>query len=138
MILGIGSDLVDVRRIERSLTRYGRRFEERVFTANEQKYARRREDADIHAIASIYAKRFAAKEACAKALGTGIFNGVFLRDIEVVNSENGAPNIRITGGAFAQLQQMTPKGMKPQIFLSLSDEYPYAQGYVIISAIPVL
>lgn len=137
MILGIGNDLVDINRIENSLKRYGKRFENRIFTPAEQQYAHRKND-NIQTIASIYAKRFAAKEACVKALGSGVQRGVFLRDIEVVNNVSGAPEVRITGGAFARLQEVTPKNMKPQIFLSLSDEYPYAQAFVVISSIPVL
>ncbi len=135
MILNIGSDLVDIRRIENAISRFGSRFENRVFTNGEQKYSRRRADADIRAIASTYAKRFAAKEAFAKALNTGFNNGVFWRDIEVVKSESGAVSINATGGAAELLRKLTPEGMKPQIFLSLSDEYPYAQAQVIISAV---
>lgn len=138
MILGIGNDLVDIRRIEHSLMRYGKRFENRVFTAGEQAYAYKRKDADIHAVASVLAKRFAAKEACAKALGTGMNHGVFWRNIEVVQSASGAPGVRITGGAFTRLQELMPPGMKPKVFLSLSDEYPYAQAQIIISAVPVV
>lgn len=133
MILGIGSDLVDIRRIENALTRFGRRFEERIFTPVEQVYAHKR----AGSIASTYAKRFAAKEACVKALGTGVQRGIFLRDIEVINNTSGTPEIRITGGAFKHLQEITPQAMKPQIFLSLSDEYPYAQAFVTISAVGV-
>ena len=137
MIIGLGSDLVDIRRIEHSLLRFGKRFEDRVFTPSEQEYARLRPGADIHAVASIYAKRFAAKESCAKALGTGL-RGIAWRDIEIVRSLNGVPEVRASGGASARLQEITPKGMKSQIFVSLSDEYPYAQAHVIISAVAVL
>jgi holo-[acyl-carrier protein] synthase len=134
MILGIGNDLVDIRRIESVLLRFGSRFEQRIFTTNEQKYAHKHEGADIKAIASIYAKRFAAKEACAKALATGMFEGVAWRDIEVIKKPSGAVGICLAGKALARLQELTPTGMKAQIFLSLSDEYPYAQAQTIISA----
>jgi holo-[acyl-carrier protein] synthase len=135
MILGIGSDLVYIRRIEQALSRFGKRFENRIFTENEQKYARRSENADIKFIASTYAKRFAAKEACAKALNTGFGSGVSWRDIEIVNSAGGAPEIQITGGALKILQKITPGGTIAKIFVSLSDEYPYAQAYVIIDSV---
>jgi holo-[acyl-carrier protein] synthase len=136
MILGLGTDLVDIRRIEHSLLRFGERFEKRAFTPAERERGQKLAD-DIHAMASYYAKRFAAKEACAKALGTGINHGVYLRDIEVVSSASGAPGLRIKGGAYTQLSGMMPPGMKPHVLLSLADEYPYAQAQVIISAVPV-
>jgi len=138
MILGIGNDLVDIQRIEYSLLRFGTRFEQRIFTVAEQQYARKNENADIRAVASIYAKRFAAKEACAKALATGLGDGVSWRDIEVVKKTGGAVGVHVTGGALAKLQALTPAGMKAQIFLSLADEYPYAQAQVIISAVAAL
>ncbi len=136
MIVGMGSDLVDIRRIELSLLRFGKRFEQRVFTEAEQKYAHKGPD-DIHAVASSYAKRFAAKEACMKAMNSGRGNAVSWLDIEVVHSVSGMPGVRITGKAFKRLQEIMPAGMKPQVFLSLSDEYPYAQAQVIISAVPL-
>ena len=132
MILGTGIDLVDIRRIEYSLLRFGERFENRIFTPAEQKYARKGKG-DTRAIASIYAKRFAAKEACAKALGTGFGQGVSWRDIEVIKNDAGGVGINLSGAALKKLTALTPKGMKPQIFLSLTDEYPYAQAQVMIS-----
>ena len=137
MILGLGIDMVDIRRIEYSLMRYGERFEKRVFTEGEQARAQKYRH-DIHAIASFYAKRFAAKEACAKALGTGINHGVYLRDIEVVSNAAGAPGLRIKGGAYTQLESLMPAGMKPHVLIALTDEYPYAQAQVIISAVAVV
>ncbi len=129
MILGIGNDITDIRRIEKSLARFGVRFEERIFTDTERQKA-----ASRHIPAPTYAKRFAAKEACAKALGTGLRRGVFWRNMEVVNAPSGAPTMRLTGGALARLESMTPAGMHPIIHLTLSDEYPYASAHVIISA----
>src|SRR5215208_6835528 len=129
MILGIGSDLIDIRRIEKTLERYGERFIGRVFTDIE----RRKSDGRKMRAAS-YAKRFAAKEACAKALGTGLHQGVFWRDMGVVNLRSGKPTMALTGGALARLEKITPAGMSPQIDLSLTDEYPMAQAIVIISA----
>ena len=134
MILGTGSDITDIRRIEKSLARFGARFEERLFTKGEQAKARGRSKAGEKIVASTYAKRFAAKEACAKALGTGMNWGVFWRDMEVVNQPGGAPTMRLSNGALKQLQTMTPEGMQAFIHVSLSDEYPYAQAQVIISA----
>jgi len=136
MILGIGSDLVDIRRIEYSLLRFGERFEKRVFSEAERIYAHKKSETDIHALASVYAKRFAAKEACVKALGTGVVTrGISWQDIEVVKSLSGAVGIRIKGKAFANLKELLPEGTKPQVFLSLSDEYPYAQAFVVIEAV---
>ena len=132
MILGIGNDLVDIRRIERLLMRFGAHFEDRIFTPAEQKYARTKEKAGIKAIASIYAKRFAAKEACAKALRTGIGQGISWLDIEVIKNTSGAVGLQLTGNALSKLQEITPAGTKSQVFLSLTDEYPYAQAYVVI------
>lgn len=131
MIIGIGNDLVDIRRIEKSLERFGDRFVQRVFTEIEQ----RRSEGRATRAAS-YAKRFAAKEACSKALGTGLRRGVFWRDMGVVNLKGGKPSMALTGGALARLKELTPAGMSPQIDLTLTDEFPLAQAFVIISAIP--
>jgi holo-[acyl-carrier protein] synthase len=131
VILGIGSDLSDIRRIQASLDRFGDRFRERVFTDLERRKAERKQDP-----ASTYAKRFAAKEACAKALGTGMRAGVFWRDMGVVNLPSGQPTLALTGGALARLQAMTPPGMAAHIHLSLTDDHPYAQAFVIIEALP--
>ncbi len=131
MIIGIGSDLVDIRRIERTLERFGERFTRRVFTETERiKAERRLRRADT------YAKRYAAKEACAKALGTGFRQGVYWRDIGVVNAPSGKPTLALTGGAAARLAAITPPGMRPRIELTLTDEPPIAQAIVVISAIP--
>jgi holo-[acyl-carrier protein] synthase len=137
MILGIGSDLVDIRRIENSLTRYGKRFENRIFTPAEQQYAKRNKNADIKAMASTYAKRFAAKEACYKALNIGRNNNVSWQDIEVIKNANGATEIKLSGAAKLHLQTITPRGTEAKIFVSLSDEHPYAQAFVIIDTIPI-
>ncbi len=131
MILGIGSDLSDIRRIQASLDRFGDRFRHRVFTEIERSRSDRKTDA-----AASYAKRFAAKEACAKALGTGLRRGVFWRDMGVINQRGGKPTLALTGGALARLAEITPAGMSPQIDLTLTDEYPMAQAIVIISAVP--
>ncbi|MDF2766249.1 MAG: acpS [Rhodospirillales bacterium] len=131
MIIGIGSDIIDIRRIERSLDRFGRRFIDRVFTTVEQ----RKSEARAQRAAS-YAKRFAAKEACAKALGTGFRAGVFWRDMGVVNLASGKPTMQLTGGAARRLAEITPPGMAPQIDLTITDEHPQAQAIVIISAVP--
>ena len=131
MILGIGSDIIDIRRIERTLERFGERFVERVFTEAE----RRKSDGRINRAAS-YAKRFAAKEACSKALGTGFRAGVFWRDMGVFNLPSGKPTMRLSGGALARLQAITPPGMQAQIDLSLTDDDPQAQAIVVISAVP--
>ena len=131
MILGIGSDLTDIRRIQASLDRFGDRFRNRCFTELE----RRRSEAKPDAAAS-YAKRFAAKEACAKALGTGLRRGVFWRDMGVVNLRSGQPTLALTGGAAARLAEMTPPGHKAVIHLSMTDDAPYAQACVIIEAVP--
>ena len=132
MILGIGSDLSDIRRIQASLERFGDRFRARVFTELERSRSDRKADA-----AASYAKRFAAKEACAKALGTGMRRGVFWRDMGVVNMRSGQPTLALTGGALARLREMTPEGMTAMIHLSLTDDHPYAQAFVIIEARPV-
>ena len=131
MILGIGSDLVDVRRIERVIDRHGDRFLERIFTATERAKADRRRTR-----IETYAKRFAAKEACAKALGTGFRAGVFWRDMGVVNLPSGKPTMRLTGGALARLKAITPPGHEAIIDLSITDEGPIAQALVIIQAVP--
>lgn len=131
MILGIGSDLSDIRRIQASLDRFGDRFRNRCFTDIE----RRRSEAKPDAAAS-YAKRFAAKEACAKALGTGLRRGVFWRDMGVVNLRSGQPTLSLTGGAAARLAEMTPAGHRTVIHLSMTDDHPYAQAFVIIEAVP--
>jgi holo-[acyl-carrier protein] synthase len=131
MIIGIGSDLIDIRRVERTLEKYPGRFEARCFTDVERtKSDRRRRRADS------YAMRFAAKEACAPALGTGFRRGVFWRDMGVVNLAGGKPTMALTGGALARLQAITPPAMKAQIDVSITDEYPLAQAFVIISAVP--
>ena len=131
MILGIGSDLSDIRRIQASLDRFGDRFRNRCFTEIE----RRRSEAKPDAAAS-YAKRFAAKEACAKALGTGLRRGVFWRDMGVLNLRSGQPTLALTGGAAARLAEMTPAGHRTVIHLSMTDDHPYAQAFVIIEALP--
>ena len=131
MILGIGNDLCDIRRIEKSLERFGDRFVQRIFTEIEQKRSEGRATR-----AASYAKRFAAKEACAKALGTGLRRGVFWRDMGVINLRSGRPTLALTGGALARLKEITPPGMAAQIDLTLTDEYPLAQAIVIISGVP--
>jgi holo-[acyl-carrier protein] synthase len=131
VILGIGNDLVDIRRIESSLERFGDRFIRRIFTEVEQKRSEGRAER-----AASYAKRFAAKEACSKALGTGLRRGVFWRDMGVINQRGGKPTLALTGGALARLAEMTPAGMTAQIDLTVTDEYPLAQAFVIISALP--
>ena len=132
MIIGLGSDLCDVRRIEKVLERHGDRFLDRIFTPSERAKADRRANR-----AETYAKRFAAKEACAKALGTGLRHGVFWRDIGVVNLPGGRPTMKLTGGALARLKAITPAGCEARIEVSLTDEGPTAQAIVIISAVPV-
>ena len=131
MILGIGSDLIDVRRIERAIERHGERFLGRIFTATERAKA----DGRVRA-AETYAKRFAAKEACAKALGTGLRAGVFWRDMGVVNLPSGRPTMQLTGGAAARLRAITPTGCEARIDLTITDEGPMAQALVVISAVP--
>jgi holo-[acyl-carrier protein] synthase len=132
MIIGLGSDLCDVRRIEKVLERHGERFLARIFTPAERAKADRRANR-----AETYAKRFAAKEACAKALGTGLRRGVFWRDMGVVNLPGGRPTMKLTGGALARLQAITPAGCEARIEVSLTDEGPTAQAIVIISAVPL-
>ena len=133
MILGLGSDLCDIRRIERSLDRFGTRFTGRVFTAAERDKAERRTGKNR---AGTYAKRFAAKEACAKALGTGLARGVFWSDLGVVNLPGGQPTMVLTGGAAIRLAALTPPGMTARLHLTMTDEYPYASAQVIIEALP--
>jgi holo-[acyl-carrier protein] synthase len=130
MIVGIGSDLCDIRRVQDSLDRFGERFKQRVFTELERTRSDRKGDP-----ASSYAKRFAAKEACAKALGTGIRGGVFWRDMGVANLKSGQPTMILTGGAKARLDALIPPGMEARIHLSLTDEPPYAQAFVVIEAV---
>ncbi|MGI9384328.1 MAG: holo-ACP synthase [Methyloligellaceae bacterium] len=132
MIIGLGNDLIDIRRVERTIERYGERFLYRIFTDVERERSDRRRER-----AASYAKRFAAKEACAKALGTGIRKGVFWRDMGVVNLPSGRPTLRLTGGAARQLAELTPTGYEPRIDLTITDDFPLAQAIVIISAIRV-
>jgi holo-[acyl-carrier protein] synthase len=131
MILGLGSDLVDIRRIEQTIERFGDRFLDRIFTDTERRKCERRADR-----AASYARRFAAKEACSKALGTGFREGVFWRDLGVVNLPSGQPAMRLTGGALLRLAQITPPGMASRLDVSLTDEPPMAQAVVIITAVP--
>jgi holo-[acyl-carrier protein] synthase len=131
MILGIGNDIIDIRRIEESIERWGDRFLNRVFTEIERAKSDRRANR-----AASYAKRFAAKEACSKALGTGLHAGVFWRDMGVVNLPSGKPTLKLTGGALVRLQVITPAGTTPQIDLTITDDFPQAQAIVIISAYP--
>ena len=133
MIIGTGSDLCNIERIANSLARYGERFENRVFTPTEIAKARSRP----FTIAGTYAKRFAAKEAFSKAVGTGFKRGVFMKDIGVVNAPSGAPTLMLTGGAALRLEEMTPKGHEARIHLTLTDDHPWAQAFVIIEAIPL-
>lgn len=131
MILGIGSDLIDIRRVEKTIARHGERFIGRIFTDAERAKAERRKNR-----IDTYAKRFAAKEACAKALGTGLRAGVFWRDMGVVNLPSGRPTMHLTGGALERLRAITPAGHEPRIDVTITDEYPIAQALVIISAEP--
>src|ERR1700680_1478106 len=133
MIIGLGSDLIGIRRVEKTLERFGRRFIDRIFTETEQRKSDRRA-----ARAATYAKRFAAKEACAKALGTGLRRGVFWRDMGVVNLPSGQPTMKLTGGAAERLKAMLPPGTEPFIHLTITDEGPYAQAFVVIEARPAL
>jgi holo-[acyl-carrier protein] synthase len=132
MIIGIGSDLIDIRRIEKTLDRYGERFIERVFTPIEVRRSERRKQR-----AASYAKRFAAKEACAKALGTGLNQGVFWRDMGVVNLPSGKPTMALTGGAAERLAAILPTGTRAEIHLTITDDFPLAQAFVIIEALPI-
>lgn len=133
MIIGIGSDLCDIRRIQNSLDRFGDRFRNRVFTEIERTRSDRKPDP-----AWSYAKRFAAKEACAKALGTGIRSDVYWRDMGVVNLKSGKPTLHLTGNAAEHLKSLTPTGHEARIHLTMTDEYPYSQAFVIIEALPVV
>lgn len=134
MIIGIGSDLVDIRRVEKVIARHGERFLGRIFTEAERARAERRA-ASPRSYVATYAKRFAAKEACSKALGTGIRQGVWWRDMGVVNLRGGKPSMALTGGALERLNKMTPSGHIAQIDLSITDDWPLAQAFVIISAV---
>jgi holo-[acyl-carrier protein] synthase len=130
VILGLGNDIIDIRRIEKTIERYGDRFLGRVFTDTERKKSDTRAGR-----AASYAKRFAAKEACAKALGTGFRKGVFWRDMGVVNLRSGRPTMVLTGGAAEQLRRITPEGFEPRVDVSLTDDFPQAQAVVVISAV---
>lgn len=130
MIVGIGADLTDIRRVAGTLERFGVRFTNRIFTETERARSERKPDR-----ASSYAKRFAAKEACAKALGTGMRRGVFWKDMGVVNARSGQPTLALTGGAAARLAAMVPEGKRGVIHLSLTDDHPYAQAFVVIEAV---
>jgi holo-[acyl-carrier protein] synthase len=131
VILGLGNDIVDIRRIEKTLETYGQRFITRIFTEVETRKSDRRAER-----AASYAKRFAAKEACSKALGTGFRRGVFWKDMGVVNEPSGRPTLVLTGGAAEQLSRMTPKGHTARIHLTITDDFPYAQAIVMIEALP--
>lgn len=131
MIIGLGSDLCNIERIKNSLERFGTRFEQRVFTDIEQAKANRRP----FTIAGTYAKRFAAKEAFSKAVGTGFKRGVFMKDIGVVNAKSGAPTLALTGGAAKRLAELTPQGHEATVHLTLTDDHPWAQAFVIIEAL---
>jgi holo-[acyl-carrier protein] synthase len=135
MILGLGSDIVDIRRIESAIARFGDKFLHRIFTETERARAMRRTE---KLRAPTYAKRFAAKEAASKALGTGFRQGVFFADLAVVNLRSGQPTIQMTGGSAIRLAFITPEGMAPVIHVTMTDEYPYAYAQVIISAVPAL
>lgn len=135
MIIGMGSDLIDIRRIEKTLARFGRRFIDRIYTDAEQAKAERRKGAG-QAYAATYAKRYAAKEAASKALGTGFRQGVYWRDLGVVNLPSGKPTVQMTGGAAERLQSMIPDGMEARVELTITDEYPLAEAIVIITAVP--
>jgi holo-[acyl-carrier protein] synthase len=132
MIIGLGNDVIDIRRVERTIERYGERFLARVFTETERLKSDNRAGR-----AASYAKRFAAKEACAKALGTGFRQGVFWRDMGVVNLPSGRPTLQLTGGAAKALERLIPEGHEVRIDLSITDDFPTAQAIVIISAIKV-
>ncbi|MDZ4381869.1 MAG: holo-ACP synthase [Parvibaculum sp.] len=131
MIIGIGNDLIDIRRVQKTLDRFGDRFVERIFTDIERKKSEAR-----RMRAASYAKRFAAKEACSKALGTGFRRGVFWRDMGVVNIRGGQPTMALTGGALLRLNEITPEGMDAVIHVTITDDHPLAQAFVIISAVP--
>lgn len=131
MIIGLGSDLIDIRRVEKTLEKFGARFIQRLFTETEQRKSEGRKNR-----AASYAKRFAAKEACSKALGTGLRQSVYWRDMGVVNMRSGKPTMALTGGAAERLKAITPKGMRAQIDLTITDDFPLAQAIVIITAVP--
>jgi len=131
VIIGIGSDIIDIRRIEKTIARHGDRFLNRIYTDGERAKAEGRAKR-----IDTYAKRFAAKEACSKALGTGFRRGVFWRDLGVINLPSGRPTMRLTGGALERLKAITPKGYEARIDITLTDEWPTAQAVVIISAVP--
>ncbi|MEQ8736464.1 MAG: holo-ACP synthase [Rhodospirillaceae bacterium] len=135
MILGIGTDLIDIRRIEKTLARFGERFIVRIFTDVEVAKAERRKGAGS-AYAATYAKRYAAKEAASKALGTGFRRGVYWRDLGVVNLPSGQPTVKMTGGAAKHLSSLVPAGMEARVDLTITDEYPIAEAMVIITAVP--
>ncbi|MDO8977883.1 MAG: holo-ACP synthase [Afipia sp.] len=135
MIIGIGSDIIDITRIEKVIARHGDRFIDRIFTEAERAKAERRSKMP-KMIWATYAKRFAAKEACSKALGTGIRRGVWWRDMGVVNMPGGRPTMQLTGGALARLESLTPPGHEARIDLTITDDWPLAQAFVIISAVP--
>ena len=134
MIVGMGSDIVDIRRIEEALERFGERFTQRVFTEGERAKAERRKGGAHNSRASTYAKRFAAKEAFSKAVGTGFNFGVYMRDIEVVNLPTGQPTLKLHGNAAKAVERLVPSGMKAHVHLTLTDEYPIAQAQVVIEA----
>lgn len=133
MIIGLGSDLCNIERIQASLDRFGERFEQRVFTDVERAKAASRP----HTRAGTLAKRFAAKEAYSKAVGTGFKRGVFMKDIGVVNAPSGAPTLKLSGGALTRLESLVPSGYRPLIHLTLTDDHPWAQAFVIIEAVPL-
>jgi holo-[acyl-carrier protein] synthase len=133
MIIGLGSDLIDIRRVEKSLARFGTRFTKRVFTEVEQAKSDKRANR-----AASYAKRFAAKEACSKALGTGISRGVYWTDMGVVNLPGGKPTMRLTNGAALRLAELIPPGHEPRIHVTITDDFPLAQAFVIIEAVPII
>src|SRR5213082_483177 len=135
MIIGIGSDLIDITRVAKVIERHGDRFLDRIFTDVERAKAARRANSEKMVVAT-YAKRFAAKEACAKALGTGIRKGVFWRDMGVVNLASGRPTMQLTGGALERLRAIMPPGTEPRIDVTITDEGPLAQAFVVISAVP--
>ena len=135
MILGLGNDLIDIRRIEKTLQRFGDRFIERIYTDVEQAKANRRKESG-QAYAATYAKRYAAKEAASKALGTGFRQGVYWRDLGVINLPSGKPTVHMTGGAAVRLESMIPEGMEARVELTITDEYPLAEALVIITAVP--
>ena len=137
MIIGIGSDIIDIRRVAKVMERHGDRFIDRIFTDAEKARAARRA-ANEKMVVATYAKRFAAKEACSKALGTGIRRGVWWRDMGVVNLPGGRPSMHLTGGAKARLDVLTPHGFEARIDLTITDDWPLAQAFVIISAIPAV